>query len=423
MSTQSPEVYGRYFTPEVRNVIRLTLDFAKAVGARQDDPNDNLVVSPYNHLRFLSMVAKGAAGQTREEMARVLFNVDAKDLDSEIEKLITLNRSILDANKDQVTIKTATGLWANSDAVTLNKTFTADLEQLFETKVTSDSFSANPALVKEINQWASDSTKEKREDEHGLITQIVEKLDPDMAAVLASALYFKAPWTKKFNETLTKPKTFTTDDGTASLTPTMRQRYEEGDVMYQEGSDYEAVALTYGKDDYNEGKYPTMRIVLVRPRDENQSARDWMASQADGTVPAWLDPYAYESARGTVELPRMDMQQKHALKPAFADAGLKNAMSPAADYSGMREPGHGKLELSAITEDIVFKTDENGSEAASIVTGIISITSVRLPPRPIHVEFNRSFVLAVQDMETGAVLFAGAVNKPNKDMTPAPAAP
>ena len=51
---------GQYLKPEVKNIISLTLAFAKAVGAHQADKGDNLVVAPYNAAACLSMVAKGA---------------------------------------------------------------------------------------------------------------------------------------------------------------------------------------------------------------------------------------------------------------------------------------------------------------------------------------------------------------------------
>jgi len=412
------QVYGRYLAPEVQNLIRLTLSFAKAVGAHQQDKSDNLIVSPYNHLRFLSMVAKGTGGETREEMAQVLFNVDGSKLDGEIDKLITLNKTILEANKDKVTVKTATGMWVNSDISKLKAEYAQAMEELFETKITNKSFAANPTLHNDANQWASDSTKEKPTDEKGLITHIVDKFDNDMVIFLASALYFKGMWTKKFDPKLTEQKEFNGDDK-VSLTKLMKQNYKEGAVSYQEGDDYEAIALTYGEQDYQTGKYPSMRIVLVRPTDPNQSARDWMAEQADGTVPAWLDPYAYQGARGTVEMPYMDMKQTHNLIPPLRDVGLKSMLGCAPDFSRMVENA-GNLEFSFIKEDIVFKTDENGSEAASIVSGGIRTTSVHIPPPPINVKLDRSFVLAVQDIESGAPIFVGAVNKPNKAMTPVP---
>lgn len=414
MSNQAQKQYGQQFSSEVQNVIRLTLSFAKAVGDNQDDKNDNLVVSPYNYIRFLSMLSKGTDGDTKEELGQVLFGVGKDEIDAEIDKLLQLNTDILDANKGNVTLSTATGVWANTDQTELNSDFADELEKLFETRVSSDSFSADPAAtLTDINGWASSST-------NGLITKIVDDLDPSMVAILASALYFKGDWTSKFDKDLTEEKAFAADGGAKALTQMMHQNLSKDDVTYNEGDDYEAVSMTYGERDRQNGKYPSMRIVLVRPKDEGQSARDWMADQADGTVPAWLDPFAYEQATGVVELPHIDITQEHNLKPALADAGLTRTLSPSADFSKMTADGARDLELDVVKEDIVFKTNEEGSEAASIVTGIIRATSIQLPPRNIHVEFNRSFVLAVQDIQTGAVLFTGAVNKPNEAMTPAP---
>ena len=95
------EEHGRQFKPEVKNVIKLTLAFTKAVGANQDDKADNLVVSPYNALSALSMVAKGADGDTREEMAKTLFATDGAGLEKAAADYVALNTDILDANKGQ----------------------------------------------------------------------------------------------------------------------------------------------------------------------------------------------------------------------------------------------------------------------------------------------------------------------------------
>ena len=121
-----------------------------------------------------------------------------------------------------------------------------------------------------------------------------------------------------------------------------------------------------------------------------------------------------------IEMPRLDIEQEHDLIEPLTDKGLGSALSPGADFSRMVEPGKGDVYLSKVKENIVFKTDEKGSEAASVVSGMIMTTSFRAPPRQINVELNRSFVMAVQDVRTGAVLFAGAVNKPNNEMKRAP---
>ena len=412
VETQPERENGAHFAPEVKNVIKLTLAFTKAVGQKQDDQNDNLVVSPYNAMAALSMVGKGADGKTRDEMAKVLFGVKGKDLEKAANDYVALNTEILDANKGQVTLTTANGVWTNKDRLTLNAAYAADLKAKHGAEISAEDFT-NPATVKKINQWASDNT-------NGLIPEVLEKLTKDDAAVLASALYFKGDWTKKFDPAKTEEKNYTQDDGAISKTPTMKQRYDEGDVRYHRGADYQAVALTYGDEVHERGnwKNPTMRLILIRPDDEKVSARDWMAAQADGKVPAWLDNYQFQDARGSVELPRLDIKQKFDLIPALKQLGIKEAFNEkTADFTKMRDAG--ELYIGKVQHDTVFKTDEKGSEAAAVTTvGMVFATSVREPAPVIDVKFDRSFAFALQDIKTGAVIFVGAVNKPNEAMTP-----
>jgi len=402
---------GKNFKPEVNTMNKLTLVFAKAAAKHQDDKTDNLVLSPYNAATALSMLSKAAGGQTKEELAQTLFGTDAASMDAEIGKLVDLNTEILAANKDRVTLKTANGIWTNDEILTLNPDYTKELKQLFGAEVSGERFS-DPTVPAKINQWASDNT-------NGLIDNIVDKLTRDDYAILASALYFKGDWTKKFDKELTEDRKFVTDDGNAVATPTMHQEFSaKGDITYQDGGDYEAVAMTYGERDFKEGKEPSMRLVLLRPKDENVAARDWLSAQADGNVPAWTDPSLFERVVGSVELPHMDIKQKHDLIPVLQEMGIREVFDEErADLRRMITEQGEQLAVNKVTHDVVFKTDETGSEAAAVTTiGVIRATSIQLPPKRIDIKLDRSFVFALQDIKTGTVLFAGAVNKPNADM-------
>ncbi len=408
--------HGQHLGPAAQNTIKLTLAFAKAVACHQDDKADNLVVSPYNAMAALSMVAKGAEGRTRDEMAKTLFGVDGKQLDASVTDYAALNGRILAANNGQVELTTANGVWTNNKLVELKDSFAEGLRQEFSAEISGENFS--PATVKKINAWASKNTK-------GLINEVLDQLNPDDAAVLASALYFKGQWTHKFDKLLTEDKDFTQDGQTPVHTPTMHQDYgRRDDLTFVRGTDYDAVALTYGEKNAAAGKSPTMRIVLVRPTDDGQSARDWLRGQGKG-IPQWLDPASFVQATGSVELPRLDIKQKHDLIPSLKDMGINAAFTGQADFGGMVKEGGKELSISKVTHDVVFKTDEEGSEAAAVTfVGMRRSMTAMPPPMPhIDLKLDRSFVFALQDVETGAVLFMGAVNKPNNDMKAGPAAP
>ena len=407
--------YGQYLKPEVRNVIKLTLAFAKAVGENQKDKGENLVVSPYNAQACLTMVAKGADALTREEMAQTLFGTDAAGLDKAAADYTALNTEILKANKGQVELSTANGVWTNNRLVTLRDDYAADLKKNFGAEISGEDFS--PETVAKINDWAAKNT-------NNLITKVLEELDPLDAAVLCSSLYFKGKWTSEFDPKLTEDKTFTTDDRKTPKTPTMHQDVaDEGTMRYMKGKDFEAVTLTYGEQNWDENKHPTMRLVMVRPSDDSVSARDWLAAQSGAKVPGWLMPYAYQDAVGSIELPRLDIKQKHDLIPALQDMGIQQAFSQgAADFSRMVDKDGKSLYISKVSHDVVFKTDEKGSEAAAVTTAVATLECVKAPPAVVNVKLDRSFVFALQDVKTNAVLFIGAVNKPNADMKDAPAA-
>lgn len=377
----------------------VTLNMAASVLKTQADKNDNLIVSPYNIVTNMALVASGAAGKTQEEMSAAIFG-RVMPADEAVQSLAALNASLLEANKGAVDLLTANGIWVNNKMAALSDAYAAQAQDNFGAVADNVDF-AEASTVDSINKWASDNTK-------GLISKIVAKLNPSDAMVLASALYFKGKWAFPFDKTLTTDKTFTADGGKKFKTPTMQREFDdEGDIAWKEGADYQAVALSYGTEQKR-----TMRLILLKPKDANMSARDWLAGKSGDT--GWL--YPYESVKGKVELPRIDITQHHDLVPALNDLGIKTAFTAQADFKPMVTKESAALFIGAVSHDIVFKTDEEGSEAAAVTTAIMAGSAAPREPRIVNINFDRSFVFALQDISTNLVLFVGAVNKPNLDM-------
>ncbi|MEZ0259905.1 MAG: serpin family protein [Alphaproteobacteria bacterium] len=379
----------------------VTLNMAGSVLKAQEDKNDNLILSPYNIITNMALVASGAAGKTQEEMAAAIFGRPLP-ADDATRSLAALNASLLAANKGTVDLLTANGIWVNRKMAALSDSYAAQAQDNFGAAADNVDF-ADKATVDSINKWASDNTK-------GLISKIVQELKPDDAMVLASALYFKGKWAFPFDKTLTEDKTFTADGGKKFKTPMMQREFDsEGDIAWKEGTDYVAVALSYGTED----KRP-MRLILLHPKEAAVTARDWLAGKTGDT--GWFD--GYEGAQGKVELPRIDITQHHDLVPALKDIGIKTAFTGSADFKPMVTKESAPLFISAVSHDIVFKTDEEGSEAAAITTTKMAGSAAPREPKIVNLKFDRSFVFALQDISTNLVLFVGAVNKPNGEMKP-----
>ena len=388
------------------NANMVTLKMAQSAIAKQEDKSDNIILSPYNVYTNMALAGSGAVGATHDEFSSALFqNADiAKEASPRLKEL---NDIILNTNKGHVDLLTANGIWVNKKAATLSDRYTSGAKENFGAEISNEDFT-DKSVVDKINNWASENTK-------GLITKVIQQLNPDDAIVLASALYFKGKWVIPFDKALTEEKTFTADGGAKFKTPMMHQEYEHaGDIRAMSNEAYEAVSLTYGTEDAQ-----TMRLVLLRPNDAKVSARDWLATQGDMMMPVWLNDAQYERARGTVELPHIDIKQHHDLVPVLQNMGIKTAFTGQADFRHMVDAKSQPLFISSVSHDIVFKTDEEGSEAAAVTTMTMAGSAMApAPPKTVNIKFDRSFVFALQDVQTGTVLFIGAVNKPNNKMAP-----
>ncbi len=150
----------------------------------------NVVVSPYSAGMALSMLAEGAAGQTKSEIESVLKGSSYKS-------------DVLKSTADY-TISSANSIWLRS-GFSVKPDFRAVIEGPYAAKVSERDFSS-PATVKEINKWCSDNTAKK-------IPEIIDQINPDMVMFILNALYFKAPWEYQFDKRTTSKAVFHSPSG------------------------------------------------------------------------------------------------------------------------------------------------------------------------------------------------------------------
>jgi serpin B len=89
--------------------------------------------------------------------------------------------------------------------------------------------------------------------------------------------------------------------------------------------------------------------------------------------------------------------------------GMPAAFDPAqADFSGMttQEP----LYISHVIHQANISVDEKGTEAAAATA--VSVDASAMPAQPFDIHFDRPFIFAIRDLDTGAILFLGQVTDP-----------
>lgn len=356
--------------------------FSQVAGA---DAAENVMISPSSVAIALSMAYNGANGATQQAMA------DALELQGmSLEELNQANAAleVLLENADpDVTIGIANSLWGR-EGFTFDPQFLQRNEDFYNAEVQQLDF-ADPAATDIINEWVSDSTA-------GKIPTLVEEITPEQVLFLINAVYFNGTWTETFNPRQTQERPFSLANGASVEVPMMRQ---QGSFRYLETKEFQGIHLPYGS-----GR---LSMVVLLPQGETDLA-ELQASLTAENWQTWMTRFS--PREGTLQLPRFKSEFGTSLNEALKALGMDLAFDPAAaDFSGINPDE--QLFISAVEHRTFIEVNEQGTEAAAATSVGISVTSAPIDP-PFQMVCDRPFFYAIQDNETGAILFMGAIQNP-----------
>jgi len=351
-------------------------------------PDRNLVVSPLSVAMALAMTYNGAAGTTREAMQQTLqlFGMTDKDVN---ESFGTLMGRLTQADA-KITTSIANSIWFRK-GFAVEEPFLQANQDYFDARVADLDFSEDGA-ADIINAWVSRQTHDK-------IPTIVEPpLDPQLMMLLINAVYFKGIWTHRFDTAATADRLFTTADSSSVSVPFMKL---DANLAHARTERYEAIDLPYGSGDFS------MTLILPSP---GQTVNDFIASL---TVDSWNQLVAgLTTGSGHVFLPQFTATCDLTLNKVLTDLGMGVAFQPSrADFSGIS--GQADLYLSEVIHKTYVAVDEEGTEAAA-VTGVgIRLTSIG--PNEFTITFDRPFLFAIREQNTGSLVFLGRIMNPSAD--------
>lgn len=347
-------------------------------------PAENVFISPLSIFLALQMTENGAAGATRTAMrtALALPDLDAKVLNASATALQTQLRS-----RDPGVLTIANALWADSH-FTLVPDFVKLCESVFNARAASLDFK-DPKAAAEINDWVKANTNGKIDK---LVTADAIR---EAALVLTNAVYFAARWRSEFPIAETQDGDFHKTGGSKKTLPMMHQSKLIG--AYRSGSNFEGAMLFY--------KESSMFFYALLPQ-PGKTPKDVLAS---------LDPEQLTGGAAEfdldLKLPRFSLDFSASLVEYLAKMGMDVAFHhPQADFTPMGSKG---LFISDVIHKTRLEVDEKGTVAAA-ATAVIMLAGTAMPqPRPVKtLVFDRPFVALIGDSQTGAVLFAGAIEDP-----------
>src|SRR5262249_11478657 len=150
----------------------------------KESAGKNVLVSPSSVAICLAMAYNGAAGKTREAMARTL-EATGMTLDELNHSYAVLSASLQNPDP-RVQLEMANSVWARKE-LTFKPDFINRNKQFLGAELTALNFDDASASAT-INSWVKSKTK-------GKIEKIVDQIPSQSALFLLNAIYFKGKWT------------------------------------------------------------------------------------------------------------------------------------------------------------------------------------------------------------------------------------
>jgi serine protease inhibitor len=346
----------------------------------------NIVISPFSLELALGMVYAGCSGISADELGRVVGFSPKSNSREALFPGMTLSSDLPPA----VTLKIANSLWCDRSAK-LRPTFEAKVKELFNPLVQSVDLETADTM-RAINEWVAKATENR-------ITDLIQQ-PPKPPLVLIDAVYFKGAWVHPFSAKQNFPTQFNRERGGPCQVTMMKGGLS---APYLETDDFEAVKLPY-----NGGR---LEMLLVLPA-KGTGLSTVLQKLTRGSWKQTMDEFS--EASGTISLPRFKATFRDSLVSPLTELGIKGIFEPSKDFTPMFE-NPGKFYVSNIIQQTYLRVDENGSEAAAATEVQIEVSAMRRSPtKPFNLVFDRPFLFAIIDDQSGQLIFAGVLRDPDQ---------
>ncbi|UUZ84117.1 serpin family protein [Paenibacillus sp. P26] len=354
--------------------------------ALKKNGEENVFISPISIAMALTMTYNGAAGATREAMAKTL-QLQGISLD-EVNQGYSVIRDLLSHPGPGVQLSVANSLWMRQ-GTRLRKPFMERNRTYFGAETRTLDFS-KASSRDEMNQWVKQNTQ-------GKIERILEQPIPAEAILyLVNVVYFKGEWTDPFQPSQTKEDSFHPKPGETLTVPFMTR---SGSFEHRKEAGFEAIRSPYGDGSFG------MWVLLPGEGTVLQELQRRLVAEPD------ILSKGYAKEPGSIEPPKFKLSYSLELNDALKALGMGPAFADEADFSDMVEPPVA-AQISEVLHKTFLEVNEKGTEAAAATAVGVNTSAEVSPKAPFHMKVDRPFFLAIQDRRTGSLLFLGSITKP-----------
>lgn len=341
----------------------------------------NLFFSPYSISSAMAMTYAGARENTADQMKKTLhFQLEQARLNSAFKSLSRDLTATAQRSGQRLSIANALVLTGGDVAAG----YKSVLRDSYEAEIFGGDLDA-------INGWVKRKTE-------GKIDRILENLSANSVCVILNAIYFKGVWEVEFDKKDTRDTPFNLSANRQVKVPLM---YRKGDFKLLKEKDFQALSLPY------KGDSLSMVVLLPKAVDGLPALEKQLTG---GDLKEWLARLDAQRNRTVhLYLPKFKMETEYDLGSPFQKMGMKDAFSPAADFTGMGWK-KGLLWIGQIKHKAFVEVNEEGTEAAA-ATAVEMVTKGAPIPEPVF-RADHPFFFMIRDNATGTVLFMGRVANP-----------
>ena len=400
LDSQIPDISQRINT--------FTMELLKQHSGAKNIPA-NTILSPQSIFHGLAMSYIASAGETREELAKVVhFPKENGVLLKDLERLRKQFHKTGKHKRTDMTL--ANSAWLDQNHADFQKAYVEDIQNVFEASLHRVEFKQKERVSADINNWISEKT-------HGKIQKSVAPGDfmprsapgiiDEPALVTVNAVYFKADWGSRFDKASTRNRTFHTDEATTLETPMMHQRSL---LPYSESAALKFLEIPYIDDLYSMYVILPMNLIGIRQLIQDVTMEQIIKMKQRSNI-----------CEVDVIFPKFEMESHLGVKETLAEMGVKSAFSnKEADFEKMiiKKFEAFRIYISEIYHDAWIDIHEEGTKAAAATSTIhISFGCSGAPgPMPVQFHADHPFLFMIVHNESRSILFAGWISNP-RDIT------
>ena len=363
--------------------------FAETVAYEGKHPN--VLLSPTSIAIAFGMTENGAAGDTLEDMERVVGGGIPID---EMNPLL-YNLSERFRNAKDVDWNVANSVWFRDDGMwKVNDEFAAKALSWYGADVWKAPF--DDTTKDAINGWVSEQTK-------GMIPEVIDRIPPEAGMYLINALAFEGEWMEEYEDSqILENRKFTNADGSQSDVTMLAS---------SENAYFELEGGTGFLKDYKGGEYSFMGLLPEEGTDLDAYIASLAAGDAD--LAEAIRNCSYGDV--IVQIPEFTKDYKVEMVDIFEDMGMTLPfLQGLAEFPNLMETIDGSpydVWIGNVLHKTHIEVDSVGTRAAAVtVIEMDRCMAVAPVEDPVKVILDRPFIYGIIDNETGLPVFLGCVN-------------